>query len=69
LRSGITAAIGATARDGIVAVDVVFVQTPHRLRIRVDAVAGTFTADWVTVPGHTHLRLSELCSPGGADRG
>jgi CubicO group peptidase (beta-lactamase class C family) len=69
VRSQITAASGATERDGTVAIDVIFLHTPHRLRMRFPAGTREFTAVWATAPGHTHLQKSELRSPDGADRG
>ncbi len=47
------ASIAASATrlaDGTVAVDVVFLATPHRLEIELDPAAGTFVARWPLVP-------------------
>lgn len=44
------------------AVDVVFLETPHRLHLALDASAGTFTSRWVTAPLHDGP-LAELRMP------
>jgi CubicO group peptidase (beta-lactamase class C family) len=43
------AACGAVV-DGALAVDVVFLETPHRLQLRVPDGSSEFTAHWVTAP-------------------
>ncbi len=44
-------AASATRRtDGSIAVDVVFLSSPHRLEIELDPTAGTFVARWPLVP-------------------
>jgi CubicO group peptidase (beta-lactamase class C family) len=44
------AASATRLADGTVAVDVVFLATPHRLEIDLDPTAGTFVARWPLVP-------------------
>ena len=44
------AASATRLADGTVAVDVVFLATPHRLEIELDPAAGTFVARWPLVP-------------------
>jgi hypothetical protein len=47
--------------------DVIFVETPHRLMIDCDASTRTFTSRWVTEPlTHYGMTLQELQSPLGA---
>jgi len=41
-----------TTEDGALVVQLVFVQTPHRLVLRTDPAGGTSTARWQTVPLH-----------------
>ncbi|WP_432547542.1 serine hydrolase domain-containing protein [Kineococcus sp. SYSU DK004] len=57
-------AVAATAawRGGVLAVDVVLVETPHRLHVLADLTAGTFTARWGTRPLHGSP-LTELRCP------
>jgi CubicO group peptidase (beta-lactamase class C family) len=49
--------------DGRLAVDVVFVETPHRLHLRLDPASGTFAARWETEPLGAY-RLARLRMPG-----
>ncbi|WIJ43842.1 serine hydrolase domain-containing protein [Curtobacterium citreum] len=49
---GPLAASGARRREGVVAVDVRFVESPHRLRLRLDTGTGTATSSWATQPLH-----------------
>ncbi|WP_369053792.1 serine hydrolase domain-containing protein [Kineococcus terrestris] len=57
-------AVAATAawRGEVLAVDVVLVETPHRLHVLADPTAGTFTARWETRPLHGSP-LGELRCP------
>jgi CubicO group peptidase (beta-lactamase class C family) len=48
--------------DGRLHVDVIFVETPHRLHLRLDPAAGTFDARWQTWP-LSYAPLSELRTP------
>jgi CubicO group peptidase (beta-lactamase class C family) len=52
--------------DGTIAVDLVFLATPHRLEIELDPAAGTFVARWPLMPlfgvGPDH-RLASLRAP------
>lgn len=54
------AASGGTTESGGIAVDAIFVETPHRLRIEC-ADDGTFVARWMTQPLHplplAHMRM------------
>ncbi|WP_111766915.1 serine hydrolase domain-containing protein [Nakamurella deserti] len=45
----VVAASGAMV-DGVQAIDLVFLETPHRLQLRVPAGASEFTAHWVSAP-------------------
>ncbi|CAM5264830.1 serine hydrolase domain-containing protein [Streptomyces griseomycini] len=47
-----TAVSGGWAEDGTLAVDVVFLETPHRLTVRCSLADRTFTARWHTRPLH-----------------
>jgi CubicO group peptidase (beta-lactamase class C family) len=51
--------------DGRLAVDLVFLATPHRLEIELDASAATFAARWPLVPlAGTDGRLASMRAPG-----
>ncbi|SMH45858.1 CubicO group peptidase, beta-lactamase class C family [Rathayibacter oskolensis] len=50
--SGVHAAGAGRAEDGALLVDVVFLETPHRLQVRVSPESGTFSARWQTAPLH-----------------
>lgn len=55
-----------TATDGepaVLRVDAIFVETPHRLHLEVDVVAGTFTAHWETAPLRASSGLADLRRP------
>jgi hypothetical protein len=43
-------------------VDLVFVETPHRLRLRLDMATSAFAAEWVAEP-LGRIRLSEMRMP------
>jgi CubicO group peptidase (beta-lactamase class C family) len=63
-RGGVVASGGLTP-TGALSFDLIFIETPHRLRIecRVDgADAGTFTAHWITEPLHP-LPLAQMRMP------
>ncbi|MFE7172778.1 serine hydrolase domain-containing protein [Streptomyces sp. NPDC057616] len=47
-----TAVSGGWADDGTLAVDIQFLETPHRLRVTCSPADGTFTARWATTPLH-----------------
>ncbi|QKS14405.1 serine hydrolase [Curtobacterium sp. Csp1] len=49
---GPLAASGARRREGVVAVDVRFVESPHLLGLRLDTGTGTATSAWATQPLH-----------------
>lgn len=53
---------GGWTGPGTLAVDVVFLETPHRLRITCSLADGTFTAHWLTRP-MPPTRLRRLRSP------
>lgn len=53
-------------RDGCLAVDVLFLETPHRLTVACEPVGSTFTATWGTVPLHSGT-LRTLRQPAYAD--
>lgn len=60
-----TAVSGGWTDDGTFAADVVFLETPHRLRVTCALTDRTFTAHWRTRP----LRLTplhRLCAPRGS---
>lgn len=62
--TGALAASGAVdAATGDVLVDVIFVETPHRLHVRIDPGAGTFSARWETEPLHAEVGLAGLRAP------
>jgi hypothetical protein len=63
-RTGPVATASAWA-DGRLHVDLVFVETPHRLHVRLDPAAGTFDARWQTPP-LGEPPLSKLRAPGGS---
>jgi len=48
--------------QGVIAVDVIFIETPHRLQLRCHPSTGTFDCRWMTTPLHSP-RLSELRTP------
>jgi len=48
--------------QGVIAVDVIFIETPHRLQLRCHPSTGTFDCRWRTTPLHSP-RLSELRTP------
>ena len=52
------AASAGRAPGGELLVDVLFLETPHRLHLVLDAAAGTFTARW----------RSRICSPRSGSR-
>jgi hypothetical protein len=60
------AASATTLDDARTAVDVVFLDTPHRLEVELDHAARTFVARWPLMPlfgvGPDH-RLADLCTP------
>ncbi|NQX12706.1 beta-lactamase family protein [Microbacteriaceae bacterium VKM Ac-2855] len=60
----VTEAIAASAgtAPGGATVDVIFVETPHRLRLVLDPVTATFSARWLTRPLHPQP-LAETRSP------
>jgi CubicO group peptidase (beta-lactamase class C family) len=65
-RDGIVAS-GGVADSGSIAIDAIFIETPHRLRIDcdpADAAGGTFTARWITDPLHP-LPLAWMRMPRG----
>jgi hypothetical protein len=43
-------AIAWARADGLLLVDVIFVETPHRLHLRLDPAGRTFAARWQSVP-------------------
>jgi hypothetical protein len=47
---------------GVLRVEVIFVETPHRMHLVVDPAAGTFDAWWETTPLRTS-RLAEVRRP------
>jgi CubicO group peptidase (beta-lactamase class C family) len=52
--------------DGRLAVDVVFLATPHRLEIELDPSTRTFTSSWPNVPlfgAGLQKRLASMCGP------
>ncbi|MDR7159168.1 serine hydrolase [Arthrobacter sp. BE255] len=51
-----------TTTDSKIAVDVIFLETPHRLHLVLDPINSTFSAKWATTPLH-QLPLHEMCSP------
>ncbi|MZF86109.1 serine hydrolase domain-containing protein [Streptomyces sp. SID5643] len=57
-----TAVSGGWTDAGTLAVDVVFLETPHRLALTCSLVGGTLTASWRTRPLHGG-RLTSLCAP------
>jgi CubicO group peptidase (beta-lactamase class C family) len=59
-----TAVSGGWLADGVLRVDVLFLETPHRLSVRCDLSTGGADAHWVTVPLHAR-RLRQLRSPRG----
>lgn len=48
--------------SGVLRVDAIFIETPHRLHLEIDLAAGTFIARWETVPLRTS-RLAEVRRP------
>ncbi|MFP7761334.1 serine hydrolase domain-containing protein [Marisediminicola sp. LYQ85] len=56
------AASGGVTSDGSTVVDLIFVETPHRMII--ECSDGVFAARWQTPPLHTELTLAEMRSPG-----
>ena len=60
----VVAAAGGEQQSGELAFDLVFVQTPHRLRIVCAASEDLFAARWVTEPLHP-LALSDMRMPRG----
>ncbi|MBO0984128.1 serine hydrolase [Rathayibacter sp. SD072] len=60
--TGVLAASAGRAPGGELLVDVLFLETPHRLHLVLDAAAGTFTARWRTDPLHGGA-LRELRAP------
>ncbi|WP_033309415.1 serine hydrolase domain-containing protein [Streptomyces iakyrus] len=57
-----TAVSGGWTDAGTLAVDVVFLETPHRLALTCSLADGTLTASWRTQPLHGG-RLTALCAP------
>jgi CubicO group peptidase (beta-lactamase class C family) len=60
------AASSARLPDGRLAVDLVFLATPHRLEIELDPSTGTFSARWPNVPlvgAGVHKRLTSMRGP------
>ncbi|MFI9755677.1 serine hydrolase domain-containing protein [Streptomyces collinus] len=57
-----TAVSGGWTDAGTLAVDVVFLETPHRLALTCSLADGTLTASWRTRPLHGG-RLTTLCAP------
>ncbi|MFU8947850.1 serine hydrolase domain-containing protein [Mycetocola zhadangensis] len=53
LSSDATAASAAWRPDGSLAVDVIFVETPHRLHLTLDPAMSTFATRWQTEPLHS----------------
>ncbi|WP_236713656.1 serine hydrolase domain-containing protein [Rathayibacter tanaceti] len=60
--AGALAASGGTAEDGTVRVDLVFLETPHRLHVTLSPENGSFTTRWETAPLHGGP-LAELRAP------
>jgi hypothetical protein len=60
--AGTPVATSATRSADLLHVDVVFVETPHRLHLTLDEADGTFTALWETQPLHTPA-LAQLRMP------
>lgn len=60
----VTEAVAASGSvsDGILRVDLIFVETPHRLHLTLDSATSAFEARWETVPLHAGP-LRELRSP------
>ena len=54
--AGTPVATSATRSADLLHVDVVFVETPHRLHLTLDEADGTFTALWETQPLHAPAR-------------
>ncbi|MFD7704683.1 serine hydrolase domain-containing protein [Streptomyces caelestis] len=63
-----TAASGGWADGDTLAVDLVFLETPHRLRVTCSLTDRTFTARWLTRPLHA-WPLRKLRAPRGSARG
>ncbi|MFI2636340.1 serine hydrolase domain-containing protein [Streptomyces collinus] len=57
-----TAVSGGWTDDGTLSVDVVFLETPHRLALTCSLAGRTLTASWRTQPLHGG-RLTTLCAP------
>lgn len=62
--AGAVVAAGGAQQSGALSFEVIFVETPHRLRIDGAASAGTFAARWITEPLHP-LPLALLRMPRG----
>lgn len=60
----VVAASGGMTPEGLSGVDVVFIETPHRLHLTFDQAAGTFVSRWETAPLH-EPPLVELRMPRG----
>lgn len=60
-----TAVSGGWTDDGAFAADVVFLETPHRLRVTCALTDRTFTAHWRTRPLY-RAPLHRLCAPRGS---
>lgn len=63
-RDGVLASAGATS-SGVVEIEAIFIETPHRLRIECrpeSSAAGTFIARWITEPLHP-LPLAQMRMP------
>ncbi|MET0933341.1 MAG: serine hydrolase domain-containing protein [Mycetocola sp.] len=64
--SDATAASAGWTDDTTLAIDVIFVETPHRLHLSFDFANGTFAARWETEPMHP-LPLHAMRKPAAAD--
>jgi CubicO group peptidase (beta-lactamase class C family) len=49
--------------QSVIAIDVLFIETPHRLQLRCHPTTGTFDCRWMTMPLHSP-RLIDLRMPG-----
>ena len=56
------AASAGSGEGGALLVDVIFLETPHRLHLALDPTAGTFAAHWETEPLHEGP-LAQLRAP------
>ncbi len=60
--TGSVAMSGGWGADGVLRIDVAFLETPHRLRLDCDSGNGSFRARWVTEPLHG-LPLAQFRMP------